>query len=104
VRVPLTAWRTYCVSKGLVLLRTWGYTFCDPRSFSQVLENEKLLIVLQDRRRIFIYLERRTEMNAAIQRVKPVKCLNREKLGEDILYAFDETNRTLVICASAKVP
>jgi hypothetical protein len=29
--------------------------------------------------------------------------LNRERLGRDILFAFDETKRTLVACASVKV-
>jgi hypothetical protein len=36
-------------------------------------------------------------------RGKPIKLLNREKLGEDVLFAFDETKRVLVVCASVKV-
>ncbi|KAI0250894.1 hypothetical protein BJV78DRAFT_1275616 [Lactifluus subvellereus] len=72
-------------------------------AFMQILENEKLLLVLYDRDRVSIYLERLTAMNMAIQRDRSVKNLNREKLGEDILFAFDETKRALVVCASTKL-
>lgn len=72
-------------------------------SFHQILEKEKLLLILFDRDRVFIYLERLPEMDIAIQRERPVKCLNREKLGEGPLFAFDETKRALVVCSSTKV-
>jgi hypothetical protein len=41
-------------------------------------------------------------MNMAIQD-KPIKILKREKLGQDVLFAFDETKRALAVCASIKV-
>ncbi|KAI0253468.1 hypothetical protein BJV78DRAFT_1153084 [Lactifluus subvellereus] len=66
-------------------------------SFTQILENEKLLLVLYDQDRVSIYLERLTAMNMAIQRDRSVKSLSREKLGEDILFAFDEMKRALVL-------
>jgi hypothetical protein len=42
-------------------------------------------------------------MDAAIQRAKAIKALNRDKIGEDVLFAYDEAKRTLAVCASAKV-
>jgi hypothetical protein len=74
--------------------------FC---SFHQILENDKLLLVLLDRDKVSIYLDRLPEMDIVVQRERPNKCLNRERLGEGALFAFDETKRTLVACAPTKV-
>ncbi|KAI9511015.1 hypothetical protein F5148DRAFT_1281300 [Russula earlei] len=71
--------------------------------FHKLLANEKFLLVLADRDKHVIYLERLSEMDAAIQRAKPIKTLNRDKVGEDLLFAYDETKHTLAVCASAKV-
>jgi hypothetical protein len=72
-------------------------------SFHKLLENEKLLLVLADRDKHSIYLERLSAMDAAIQRGKAIKALNRDKVGEDVLFAYDEAKRMLTVCASAKV-
>jgi hypothetical protein len=72
-------------------------------SFHRLLENERLLLVLADRDKHAIYLERLAEINAAIQRARPIKSLNRDKMGEEVLFAYDEAKRTLAVCASAKV-
>ncbi|KAH9047121.1 hypothetical protein EDB84DRAFT_1462824 [Lactarius hengduanensis] len=72
-------------------------------AFCQVLENEKLLLILVDQVRVAIYLERLPGMDMAIERHRPVKVLNREKLEQDILFAFDETKRTLAVCAPTKL-
>jgi hypothetical protein len=42
-------------------------------------------------------------MDAAIQRARAIKTFNRDKLGEGVLFAYDEAKRTLAVCASAKV-
>ena len=42
-------------------------------------------------------------MDMAIQRRRPVKVLNREKLEQHVLFAFDETTRMLAVCAPTKV-
>lgn len=42
-------------------------------------------------------------MDAAIQQARAIKILNRDKMGEDVLFAYDEAKRTLAVCASAKV-
>lgn len=72
-------------------------------SFCQLLDSEKLLLILVDSVRVTIYLERLPAMDMAIQRHRPVKVLNREKLEKDILFAFDETKRSLAVCAPTKV-
>jgi hypothetical protein len=58
---------------------------------------------LFDRDRVSIYLDSPHAMDMAIRRDRPIKSLNREKLGEDVLFAFDETKRSLAVCASTKV-
>lgn len=73
-----------------------------PLSFCRILENEKLLLVLVSRDNVSIFLDRFPAMEMAV-RGKPIKHLNREKLGDDVLFAFDETKRVLVVCASVKV-
>jgi len=73
-------------------------------SFCQILENEKLLLVLINRDRVFIYLDRLPAISTTIRRREPIKRLNLEKLGQDVLFAFDETKRALAVCASKKVP
>jgi len=72
-------------------------------SFYKLLENERLLLILADRDKHAIYLERLTEMDAAVQRAKAIKTLNRKKAGEDVLFSYDEGKRMLAVCASAKV-
>ena len=42
-------------------------------------------------------------MNAAIKRARAIKTLNRDRMGEAVLFAYDEAKRTLVVYASAKV-
>ena len=39
----------------------------------------------------------------AIQRGKAIKSLNRDKLGQCLLFSFDESKRILAVCASTKV-
>jgi hypothetical protein len=72
-------------------------------SFSQLLENEKLLLILADRDKHSIYLQRLSDMDAAIQRGKTTKVLHHEKVGEGLLFAFDEAKRMLAVCSSTMV-
>ncbi|KAI9443938.1 hypothetical protein H4582DRAFT_1807523, partial [Lactarius indigo] len=72
-------------------------------AFYQLLENEKFLLVLANRDRFLVYLERLPVLDMAIQRGRPIKSLNRDKLGRGVLFAFDETKRTLAVCASTKL-
>ncbi|KAH9976971.1 hypothetical protein BJV77DRAFT_566984 [Russula vinacea] len=68
--------------------------------FCQILKNEKLLLILVDRERVFIYLEPLSAIDAAIRRSQPIKTFNRERLSQDVLFAYDEIKRTLAVCAS----
>ena len=72
-------------------------------SFCQLLDDEKLLLILVEQDRVIIYLERLSAMGIAIQRRRPVKILSRERLEEDVLFAFDEKTRVLAVCAPIKV-
>ncbi|KAN0136209.1 hypothetical protein V8E53_006069 [Lactarius tabidus] len=75
-------------------------------AFHRLLENKKLLLVFIDRDKFSIYVARPAEMDAAISG-KPLKALDCEKLGlgrdSDVLFAFDEAKRMLVVCSSAKM-
>ncbi|KAI0250892.1 hypothetical protein BJV78DRAFT_1361975 [Lactifluus subvellereus] len=71
--------------------------------FNQILENQKLLLILHDGDGIFIYLERLPAMDMAIQRRRTIKRLSRERLGNDLLFAFDETKRMLAMCATTEL-
>jgi hypothetical protein len=71
--------------------------------FYQILENGKLLLILVDQEKVSIYLDHPHAMDMVIRRERPIKNLNREKLGKDVLFAFDETERFLVVCSSTKV-
>lgn len=73
-------------------------------SFCQILENEKLLLILVDRDKVFIYLDRLPAISMTIRRRQAIKRLDRGKLGQDVMFAFDETKRALAVCASKKVP
>ncbi len=72
-------------------------------SYQKLLENEKLLLVVTDWDKHSIYLERLSAMDAAIQWGRATKTLNRDKVGEDVLFAYDESKRMLTVCSSAKV-
>ena len=72
-------------------------------SFHRLLENERLLLVVADRDKHAIYLESLAGVDAAIQRARPIKTLNRDKMGEEVLFTYDEVKQTLAVCASAKV-
>ena len=72
-------------------------------SFHMLLEHERLLLVLADRDKYSIYLERLTGMDAALQRGGAIKALHRNKIGESVLFAYDEVKGMLVVCAAAKV-
>ena len=73
-------------------------------SFYQFLENERLLLVLAYQDKFLVYLERLPALDMAIQRGRPIKSLSHDKLGQGVLFSFDESKRTLAVCASTKVP
>ncbi|THH11647.1 hypothetical protein EW145_g510 [Phellinidium pouzarii] len=67
--------------------------------YIRLLENNKCLLVIDDiRRGLFVYLEDMNILEGAITRGSSKKNLNREKIGHDILTAFDERKRMFVVC------
>ena len=78
---------------------------CSFDSFHKLLEDENILLVLadQDKQWHSIYLEHLYAMDVAIQQGKAIETFHRDKVGEDVLFAYDEAKRMLTMCASAKV-
>jgi hypothetical protein len=72
-------------------------------SFYRLLENGKLLVILANRERFFVYLEPLSALDPAIKQGKCIKSLNRNKLGQSVLFSFDEAKRILAVCGSTKV-
>jgi hypothetical protein len=79
-------------------------TSCWHCSHAQLLEKNKLLLVVDDRTGNFlVFLEELSAIEGAIIRQRHKKLLNRDKIGQDFVLAFDETRRMLAVCASTKV-
>lgn len=73
-------------------------------SHAQLLEHEKLLLVIDDQKGdIMIYLEPLEGIAGALEQRAFKKKVNRGKIGHTLLVAYDETKRTLALCGSNKV-
>ncbi|KAH9030797.1 hypothetical protein EDB85DRAFT_1403662 [Lactarius pseudohatsudake] len=72
-------------------------------AFYRLLENQKLLLILASPERFFVYLEHLPALDMALQRGKSIKSLNRDRLGQNILFSFDEAKRVLAVCASTRL-
>lgn len=71
---------------------------------AQVLENERILLIIDDRRdNVTIYLETLVAIGNAIDRRHVRRTIHQDKIGRDILVAYDESKRMLALCASTKV-
>ena len=72
-------------------------------SLLQLLENDKLLLIVDDHNGgILVYLDSQQYINAAVSRPAR-KIFHRSKIGEACTFAFDEARRTLAICETTKV-
>ncbi|KAH9005432.1 hypothetical protein EDB86DRAFT_2825090 [Lactarius hatsudake] len=65
--------------------------------FCRLLENEKLLLVLANREKFFVFLEPLRVLDSALRRGKYIKGLNRGRLGQGVLFSFDEAKRMLAL-------
>ncbi|KAH8993666.1 hypothetical protein EDB83DRAFT_2325213 [Lactarius deliciosus] len=65
--------------------------------FCRLLENEKLLLILANRERFFVFLEPLRVLDSALRRGKYIKSLNRGRLGQSVLFSFDEAKRMLAL-------
>lgn len=71
---------------------------------AQLLANSRILLIVDDKRDSFlIYLESLHTIGAAVARQGCKRKINQVKLGRDILIAYDEDKRTLVLCSASKV-
>ncbi|KAF8548833.1 hypothetical protein OG21DRAFT_1489038 [Imleria badia] len=83
------------------------HTFTLPLGHSvvraQLLEGEKLLLVVTDRAgNLSVYLDRLESMDSAIAQGRR-KQLNREKVGQEFLLAYDESKKMLAVVSSHKL-
>ncbi|KAA1477854.1 hypothetical protein DENSPDRAFT_625472 [Dentipellis sp. KUC8613] len=72
----------------------------------QFLENNRVLVILITRDgmgEVEIYLEDPASINSAISKGKAKKKFHTEKIGDGILFAFDESKRNLAVCGSSKL-
>ena len=70
---------------------------------AQLLEGEKLLLVVTDRAgNLLVYFDGLTAMAGSITR-RHAKHLNREKIGQEFLLAYDESKKLLAVVSSDKV-
>ncbi|KAJ7809088.1 hypothetical protein B0H14DRAFT_2867919 [Mycena olivaceomarginata] len=65
---------------------------------AQLIESGDLLLVVEDAKYMHIYLEKLSRLG--FWPLRPRKSVNREKIGEKSLIAYDESTRTLLICAT----
>ncbi|KAH7882034.1 hypothetical protein F5I97DRAFT_1988573, partial [Phlebopus sp. FC_14] len=84
----------------------YSHTFQTPLGYSiahaQLLENDRLLLVLVDHNEnLNIILDHLTSIDNAIRR-KRHKILHRDKIGQEFLLAFDESNCKLAVVARDK--
>ncbi|KAF8419128.1 hypothetical protein L210DRAFT_3510849 [Boletus edulis BED1] len=69
---------------------------------AQLLESDKLLMVIADRSgNLFVYLDSLASIAGAVARGRG-KPLNREKVGQDFLLAYDEAKKLLAVVSSEK--
>jgi len=67
------------------------------------LPSDKLLLIVADRLgNLAVYHESLTAIDGAVSRGRG-KVLNREKIGQDFVLAFDESKRMLSVVSSDKV-
>ncbi|KAF9232513.1 hypothetical protein BU15DRAFT_67382 [Melanogaster broomeanus] len=70
---------------------------------AQLLDSEKILLVVADRvGNLTVYLEGLAGMDGAIHHGRG-KALNREKIGQDFILAYDESKRILGVVSSDKL-
>lgn len=62
-----------------------------------------LLVVVDRPGNLFIFLEAIHSIDGAITRSAHKTKLNRDKIGQDFILAYDESKRMLAVCASAQV-
>ncbi len=68
-----------------------------------VMTSKCLLVIDDGRDNLNIYLENLSTLENVIRRNHPRKVLHKDKLGDNLIIAYEETKRMLLLCASSKV-
>ncbi|KAK7025055.1 VWFA domain-containing protein [Favolaschia claudopus] len=71
----------------------------------QLLESGKLLLIIADAELLYIYFDSLVALDSAISRGRGgvKRSLHRDKIGEEIILAYDEQKRMLSLCAASKM-
>ncbi|KAJ7509859.1 hypothetical protein B0H11DRAFT_2270198 [Mycena galericulata] len=74
-------------------------------SRAQLLEGGKLLLIIEDSELFYIYLDSPAALDHAISRGRAgaKRILHRDKIGKDVIFAYDEQKRMLSLCATSKL-
>ncbi|TCD67573.1 hypothetical protein EIP91_012270 [Steccherinum ochraceum] len=69
----------------------------------QLLPDERCLVITESQSdQIVVFLDKCLDIGRAVENHRSRKILYREKLGHDVLFAYDETKRMLAVCGSEK--
>ncbi|CAK5283767.1 unnamed protein product [Mycena citricolor] len=71
----------------------------------QVRDSDKLLFVIEDAEHLCVFLDSPSNIGQAISRGRAgaKKLLHRDKIGKDVLLAYNEQKRMLMICAASQL-
>lgn len=72
-------------------------------SHSQLLPESMILLILDDGKEIAIYLDSLTNISNSVNSKRTRKIIHHEKIGNDVVPAFDEGRRLLALFSANKV-
>ncbi|KAJ7430289.1 hypothetical protein FB451DRAFT_1500209, partial [Mycena latifolia] len=74
-------------------------------SHAQLLDGGKLLLIIEDPEFLYIFLDNPSALDHAISRGRDGarRILHRDKIGKDVIVAYDEQKRLLSLCALSKL-
>ncbi|KAJ6534677.1 hypothetical protein DFH09DRAFT_932195, partial [Mycena vulgaris] len=72
---------------------------------AQLIDGGKLLLLIEDPDLVYIFLDHPLALDHAISRGRSSakRVLHRDKIGKDVILAYDEQKRMLSLCASSKL-
>ncbi|KAJ3555967.1 hypothetical protein NM688_g2284 [Phlebia brevispora] len=82
---------------------TFGLSLSQRILHIQLLDGQRCLLVVEDADGVAVYLEQAQHIAAAAERRQCKKQLRRERVGNDVLMAYDESKRMLAVCAVEKM-
>ncbi|KAK0202722.1 hypothetical protein DFS33DRAFT_1436579 [Desarmillaria ectypa] len=97
---------TPCIESTLRLSPRFNLPLSSRILYMHLLASSKCLLVVDDNQlggNLNIYLEYPSVLDNAIQQNHPKKTVHKDKLGENLVIAFDETKRMLLLCAPSKL-